>query len=69
MSNRAAWVNENIVCKKCRWPIVTALTNEEMDNYKGEKHADYWTYCANKTCSNHEGEGHCTNLPKWTESK
>lgn len=42
----------NSHCEICKWPVVFALCNDEM-----ECDFDYWCYCSNKGCTNHKGEG------------
>lgn len=44
-------------CKNCEWPVVFACCNNEFRNYKDAGKFDWWLYCSNKGCENHDGEG------------
>ena len=58
-------------CKDCKYPVVFALCNPPFVNFEGPdfnakaKEFDYWYYCSNKSCKNHEGEGgfSCDEVP------
>lgn len=53
-------------CVECGWKVVHCLCNGEMsEGVWGEW--DWWVYCSNKGCKNHEGEGVFQNTVKWIE--
>lgn len=53
-------------CKTCGWSVVTAECGDAMGVGKwGEW--DWWVYCSNKGCSNHEGEGLFQDMPQWID--
>jgi hypothetical protein len=54
-------------CKSCGWPIVDAVCTDEFDNFKDADQWDWWLYCSNKGCDNHDGEGVWQDTPKWVE--
>ena len=44
--NSSSWIVKLAVCRDCEYNlIVTEATN---------RYADYWWYCSNKCCQNHE---------------
>jgi hypothetical protein len=55
-------------CKDCGWKIIHACCNDEFQNFNGNKTYDYWVYCSNKGCKNHNGEDYSQFLPDWIES-
>lgn len=55
-------------CVACRWKIIDCLCNDEMSTgVWGE--AEYWAYCSNKGCKNHEGEAYHQFDPEWFDLK
>lgn len=52
-----ATILEGRKCFNCSWPIVSTLNNDDMGKITPYAHDDYWYYCSNKTCKNHEGKG------------
>ncbi len=63
-----ATISSLVYCKDCGWPIVDAVCNDEFMNFKDAKEWDWWYYCSNKGCKNHEGEGIFQNIPEWCET-
>jgi len=55
----------DMYCKNCGWPIVSACCNDEFRNFKDAGTQDYWAYCSNKGCVNHDGEGWLEYDPDW----
>jgi hypothetical protein len=47
---------EDMYCKDCGWPVIHACCNGGMETMEPYKIYDYWAYCSNKACKNHEGE-------------
>lgn len=60
-----AKILENKKCKDCGWPIIDACCNDSFQNYKDASEWDWWQYCSNKGCVNHEGEGVFQDTPNW----
>ena len=62
-----AKINPIFKCLECGWPVVNTLNNDGMGKIEPYCRDDYWIYCSNKTCKNHEGEGFNLNtgLPKF----
>lgn len=54
-------------CKNCGWPVIDACCNDEFVNFKDAKKWDWWQYCSNKGCKNHEGEGIFQETPDWIQ--
>ena len=52
-------------CKSCGWPIVHVCCNGTFQNFKDAESYDYWMYCSNKSCKNHDGEGISQSYPEW----
>jgi len=63
----AATIEKDRVCKDCGWPIVFACCNHPFTEFKDAANWDWWMYCSNKACKNHEGEGVFQDLPDWVE--
>lgn len=55
-------------CKDCGWPIIDACCNDEFCNFKDASKWDWWVYCSNKGCVNHEGNGIFQEDPSWFEA-
>lgn len=56
---------ENAYCEDCGYPILFACCNFPFSDFKNAKESDYWVYCSNKCCKNHEGEGIWQDIPDW----
>lgn len=55
-------------CKECSWPVVVCLVNDDFGAFVQSQKTgvwDYWAYCSNKGCSNHNGEGFYQQDPPW----
>lgn len=63
MKKSDAYISKYI-CVHCHAPVIIALN---MDTYKDSKEFDYWYYCANKGCRNHDGKGVNQFEPKWCQ--
>lgn len=46
----------DLACNSCGWSVITVCCNDEMAATEPYKQCDYWAYCSNKACKNHEGE-------------
>jgi hypothetical protein len=62
-----ASILEGCHCKECGWPVVDVCCNDNfLDGVKGEDNCwDWWYYCSNKGCTNHNGEGVFQNHIDW----
>jgi hypothetical protein len=60
-----ASINMRLFCKDCGWPVVDCCCNDEFQNFKDANEWDWWYYCSNKGCKNHDGEGIFQNVPDW----
>lgn len=60
---------ENNHCKDCGWPVIHACCNDDFQKHKDAKTWDWWLYCSNKGCKNHEGEGVFQDWPDWIKSE
>lgn len=60
---------ESQKCKDCGWPVVYTLNNGGMGIKEPYANWDWWYYCSNKTCQNHEGEGVFQDNIDWVVSK
>lgn len=47
---------DHIHCKNCGWPIIHVCCNWDTNLFPVSEGSDWWGYCSNKTCKNHEGE-------------
>ena len=68
MKNRHETAMMSGYCADCGWPIVFCCCNDEMSNLPyGE--FDYWYYCSNVGCKNHEGQGiaSCSSEPDFVK--
>lgn len=65
MKNQATISNH--VCKDCGYPVIDVLCNLPFSEYSNAKNFDYWSYCSNKSCKNHDGAGYysCSELPEF----
>lgn len=52
-------------CGDCGWPVLHVCTNAAMGEVEPYKGWDWWNYCTNKACKNHEGEGVFQHSPDW----
>ena len=53
-------------CRDCGWPIIEACCNGTFTNFLDAEEWDWWYYCSNKGCINHEGKGVFQDTPEWT---
>ena len=60
-----AKILDDKICNNCNWPIVFACCNGEFQNFKDAAHWDWWYYCSNKGCKDHDGEGIFQNDLDW----
>jgi hypothetical protein len=59
-----ATINEEEHCSDCGWPIIHVCCNGTFTEFSGS--TDYWIYCSNKACKNHNGEGGgFQDYPEW----
>ena len=65
----SASILENYFCNDCGWPIINACCNDEFANYKDAVNWDWWLYCSNKGCKNHDGQGIFQDIPDWIKTK
>ena len=54
-------------CGECGWPVIECCNNDEMFYFKDASEWDWWLYCSNKGCKNHEGEGWFQYVPEWVK--
>ena len=54
-----ASILDGVHCKDCGWPIIDVCCNDNFLDGVEDKDTcwDWWYYCSNKGCKNHEGEG------------
>lgn len=64
-----ASIIQNHKCKDCGWPVLNILCNDGMGKQEPYASWDWWYYCSNKTCVNHEGEGVFQNHIDWVVKK
>ena len=64
-SSTTAHIPLGMYCRDCGWPVVDACCNHEFQNFKDAAEWDWWYYCSNKGCKNHNGEGVCQDTPEW----
>lgn len=55
--NVSAHIADDAYCADCGWPIVDACCNDQFKEFKDAAEHDWWYYCTNKGCKNHDGEG------------
>lgn len=53
-SSQTATMPLDIWCGNCGWPLVSTCCNDQMSLLHSDY--DYWVYCSNQGCENHEGE-------------
>jgi hypothetical protein len=53
------------VCRDYGWPIIDVCCNGTFTEYKDAAEWDWWYYCSNKSCRNHDGEGIFQDTPEW----
>lgn len=60
---------ENVECADCGWPVIDAVCrgDEKFSDYKDAVDWDWWYYCSNKGCKNHDGEGVFQLNPSWVK--
>ena len=48
---------EERYCPKCGWNLIDCCANfdAEHTDIRGQNDGDYFIYCGNKTCPNHQG--------------
>lgn len=51
-------------CGHCKWPVIHCCCNDEMSIGEFGRW-DWWVYCSNKGCKNHQGEGLFQDWPEW----
>lgn len=56
-------------CDDCKWPAVFACCNGSFTDYKDAGDWDWWLYCSNKGCENHDGEGIFQKIPDWARNE
>ena len=62
-----AKMKEHANCDWCGWPVVSAYCNGSFCDFKDAAQWDWWFYCSNKSCKNHDGEGVFQDDPDWVE--
>lgn len=50
-------------CLDCGWPIIHVCCNGSFCYFKDAAKFDYWVYCSNKICNNHDGIGVYQKIP------
>ncbi len=65
--SHTASISTKFYCKDCGWPVVDATCNDEFNNFKDASSWDWWFYCSNKGCKNHDGKGLWQDTPDWCE--
>lgn len=61
----SASIDKRKFCSDCGWPVVHVCCNGDfLDDISTEKW-DWWVYCSNKSCHNHEGNGVFQDTPAW----
>ena len=58
-------VDSDVFCRDCGWVVLLMNCNEPFPSYVDTHNWDWWVYCSNKGCPNHEGEGIYQEDPKW----
>ena len=54
-------------CKDCGWPVIFACCNHPFTIFKDAPTHDWWLYCSDKGCKNHDGEGIFQDIPDWVK--
>jgi hypothetical protein len=65
---QTAHVRDDAFCARCGWPVILAHCNDRMAQIAPYAEWNAWTYCTNKACKHHEGEGVFHNMPSWIKS-
>ena len=65
--NNDANISGKLHCKKCGYPVVDMCCNEPFNKFQNADSYDWWYYCSNKMCENHDGEGVEQNYPEWID--
>lgn len=52
-------------CHDCDWQVLHVCVNGDFRTYKDAADWDWWLYCTNKVCKNHDGEGMFQSAPDW----
>jgi hypothetical protein len=66
--NQTAQIREDAYCLTCGWPVIFVYCNDGMARIAPYSEWNAWTYCTNKTCKHHDGEGVLHNMPGWIRS-
>ena len=61
-------IKKNAYCGDCGWPIIFVCCNGPFQDFKDASEWDWWLYCSNKVCENHDGEGVFQNRPNWVSN-
>ena len=61
-------IDYKLQCEECGWPIVVTCCDDNFKIRKVKIRWDWWYYCSNKGCKNHEGQGAFQNLPEWIQN-
>lgn len=65
LSGVTASILKDSWCGDCGWPIVDACCNGLFCSYADAARWDWWVYCSNKGCKNHNGNGVFQDKPNW----
>ena len=52
-------------CNNCGRPVVFVCCNGSFTKFKDANEWDWWYYCSNKGCKNHDGEGVFQDEIEW----
>ena len=64
-----ALILKNVHCRDCGWPIIFICCNGDFLEFQEIYEIwDWWQYCSNKNCKNHEGEGVSQQDLDWVKS-
>jgi hypothetical protein len=64
----SASIDYRLFCADCQWPVIDCCTNWDWDKIKPLPEgapSDWFYYCSNKACKNHQGEGVFQDRPDW----
>ena len=64
-----ASIFRNRYCAECGWPIISSCCNYEVLEFRDAADWDWWVYCSNKGCKNHDGEGILQDTPGWIKAE
>ena len=64
------YIMDGVHCTACGWPVVYARVCDKFRDFVLENtkfhDAEWWAYCLNKGCDNHQGEEISQeNMPYW----